>query len=138
MQELTTELAQQFDALAPAMERMPAAQARIEAFAEDAKARHRAAWQRVIHFTAMGWRRRTVARQTRMEIASRLRATTSETDRQRLLALESSVHHTLSSIQATAQFRTYERLFALWHVAHIPFLYMLAFTAAFHVLAVHM
>jgi hypothetical protein len=138
MQELTSELAQHFDALAPAMARMPEVQARIEAFADDAKAGRPALWQRVLHFAGMGWRRRAVARRTRTEIDVRLRAATSDADRQRLLALACSVNNTLDAIQATAQFKTYERLFALWHVAHIPFLYMLAFTAAFHVLAVHL
>ena len=31
----------------------------------------------------------------------------------------------------------YERLFALWHVAHIPFVYLLVVSAIVHVVAVH-
>ena len=42
-----------------------------------------------------------------------------------------AVHH-------AAQFRAYERTFSLWHVLHIPLVYMLAFSAVFHVIAVHM
>jgi len=43
----------------------------------------------------------------------------------------------LLSIVRVAQFSAYERLFALWHVAHVPFVYLLVFSALFHVYAVH-
>jgi hypothetical protein len=44
----------------------------------------------------------------------------------------------LDAIKDTAQFATYEKLFSLWHVLHVPFVYMLVFSAIFHVIAVHM
>jgi hypothetical protein len=44
----------------------------------------------------------------------------------------------LRLVRAAAQFETYERLFSLWHVLHIPFVYMLAASAVVHVIAVHM
>jgi hypothetical protein len=37
-----------------------------------------------------------------------------------------------------AQFSFYEKLFALWHVFHLPFFAMLVISALVHVLAVHM
>jgi hypothetical protein len=37
-----------------------------------------------------------------------------------------------------AQFSFYERLFALWHIFHLPFFAMLVISALVHVLAVHM
>ena len=37
-----------------------------------------------------------------------------------------------------AHFSTYERLFSLWHVLHVPFVYMLVLSAIAHVVAVHM
>ena len=37
----------------------------------------------------------------------------------------------------TAQFHTYERLFSWWHVFHIPLVYMMVFSAFYHVYAVH-
>lgn len=40
--------------------------------------------------------------------------------------------------QRMAQFGAYERLFSLWHVLHVPFVYMLVLTAIAHVIAVHM
>ncbi|HYA47036.1 MAG TPA: hypothetical protein VEF92_05740 [Burkholderiales bacterium] len=44
----------------------------------------------------------------------------------------------LRELQEVAQFRTYERLFALWHVLHVPFVFMLVFSAIVHVVYVHM
>jgi len=44
----------------------------------------------------------------------------------------------LRELQEVAQFRTYERLFSLWHVLHVPFVFMLVLSAVVHVLAVHM
>jgi hypothetical protein len=43
----------------------------------------------------------------------------------------------LESVVNVAQFAAYERLFALWHVLHIPFLYLLVISAIAHVIAVH-
>jgi hypothetical protein len=43
----------------------------------------------------------------------------------------------LRSVLRVAQFSAYERVFALWHVLHVPFVYLLLLTAGFHVFAVH-
>jgi hypothetical protein len=43
----------------------------------------------------------------------------------------------LNAVVGIAQFTAYERLFALWHVAHIPFVYLLVISAIVHVFAVH-
>lgn len=44
----------------------------------------------------------------------------------------------LTTIKSIAQFGVYERLFSLWHVFHVPLVYMLTFSAGWHVVAVHM
>jgi hypothetical protein len=44
----------------------------------------------------------------------------------------------LRELQEVAQFRTYERLFSLWHVLHVPFVFLLVFAAIVHVVYVHM
>jgi hypothetical protein len=48
-----------------------------------------------------------------------------------------TINSTLQAVQRRAQFSTYEKLFSLWHVIHIPFLCMLVITALVHVVAVH-
>lgn len=48
------------------------------------------------------------------------------------------VQRYLTSVVKVAQFTAWERLFALWHVLHTPFVYILAISAVVHVVAVHM
>jgi hypothetical protein len=44
----------------------------------------------------------------------------------------------LKALRDTSQFHTYERLFSLWHVFHIPLVYMMLFSGVYHVISVHM
>jgi hypothetical protein len=48
------------------------------------------------------------------------------------------IHDHLRCVRRVAELRSYERLFSLWHVFHLPFFYMLVVAALIHVLAVHM
>ncbi len=48
------------------------------------------------------------------------------------------VRRYLTSVVRVAQFTAWERMFALWHVLHTPFVYILAISAVVHVIAVHM
>jgi hypothetical protein len=43
----------------------------------------------------------------------------------------------LRAVRDAAQFHTYERLFSWWHIFHIPLVYMMVFSAFYHVYAVH-
>jgi hypothetical protein len=47
------------------------------------------------------------------------------------------VDHYLHAVVRVAQYGAYERLFALWHMAHLPFIYLLVISAVVHVIAVH-
>lgn len=44
----------------------------------------------------------------------------------------------LGQVRQVARFNAFERLFALWHVVHVPFFLMMILSAVFHVFAVHM
>lgn len=44
----------------------------------------------------------------------------------------------LREVERVAHFTTYERLFSLWHVLHIPLIYLLAASTMFHILAAYM
>jgi len=44
----------------------------------------------------------------------------------------------ISAVRDVAQFHTYERLFSMWHIFHIPLVYLLVFSGVYHVIAVHM
>lgn len=45
---------------------------------------------------------------------------------------------TIAAVQRSAQFLPLERLFALWHVLHVPLVVLLAFSVIAHIVAVHM
>ncbi len=44
----------------------------------------------------------------------------------------------LKQVRKVAQFSFYERLFSFWHIAHVPFFFMLILAAIVHILAVHL
>lgn len=44
----------------------------------------------------------------------------------------------LVAVRNVAQFRFHERLFALWHVLHVPLLFLLVSAAVVHIVAVHL
>ncbi len=44
----------------------------------------------------------------------------------------------LRRLQRAAEFRFYERMFALWHVLHVPLLFLLIVAAVVHIAAVHL
>jgi hypothetical protein len=48
------------------------------------------------------------------------------------------VREHMRRVRRVAELGSYERLFSLWHVFHLPFFYMLVVAALIHVLAVHM
>jgi hypothetical protein len=44
----------------------------------------------------------------------------------------------LNGVETYARFEDFERLFSLWHIVHVPLVYLLAGTSIWHVIAVHM
>jgi hypothetical protein len=72
----------------------------------------------------------------------RLLARRSEIVRAKRIELRASIdrfiHEHLRRVRRVAALGSYERLFSLWHVFHLPFFYMLVVAALIHVLAVHM
>lgn len=60
-----------------------------------------------------------------------------ETLRRRRRRCRKLVARYLHAVVKVAQYTAYERLFALWHVAHIPVLVLLVVSAVVHVIAVH-
>lgn len=58
--------------------------------------------------------------------------------RGRVNAADSIVRKYLEAARHTAQFSAYERMFSLWHILHVPFVFMLVISGIVHVVAVHM
>jgi len=57
--------------------------------------------------------------------------------RQRVSAVEEIMTLHFAAVKKAAAFAFYERLFALWHVAHLPLFFLLVFAAVIHIFAVH-
>lgn len=123
-------------------------------FAPTVEARLMAFEQRELH-AQPGWR--TTLRQvavlpgqqwlTYRACVSELREPLNAIARHRQWSAEELARHTrqsrklvrryLTGIVRVAQFTAYERVFALWHIAHVPFVYILVISAIVHVVAVH-
>jgi hypothetical protein len=58
--------------------------------------------------------------------------------RRRLGRATRLVDEFLVSVQRVSQFDLYDRMFRLWHVAHVPLVYLLVLAGIAHVVAVHM
>lgn len=97
-----------------------------------------------VQFFSLGVQAHRTAREARaallreLPIVARARHWDHETYRRRRKKGERLIRIHLAHIRGISQFSVYERLFALWHLLHLPFVYMLFFTAIAHVVAVHM
>ena len=85
----------------------------------------------IFRFLRVASERRRVLRAVRRELAGAV-------DGSRRAQIEAGLRVYLRGLQRVAQFAIYERLFALWHVLHLPLVALLVVSAIFHVIAVHM
>ena len=133
--ELQRALEQQMDSMRDLLLRLPLVDKEIRQFSALVSQQPEGRWQAAIHFASLGLQRHLAGRRVHRAITRRGEGNT--TQEARLQALARSIDDTLKAMQRTAQFSTYEKLFSLWHVVHIPFLCMLVVTAIVHVVAVH-
>jgi hypothetical protein len=89
---------------------------------------YRGTLQAVGLLLASGWRRWRVARRVRRLLAGDAAGP----------AMMHLVHDRLASAGALYRFNACERLFALWHLLHMPLFIMLVATGIIHVIAVHL
>jgi hypothetical protein len=81
-----------------------------------------------------------LCRYARRQIALRARGSEAIRAQKRRLQRVTSrfiVDH-MRRVRRVAELSSWERIFSLWHVFHLPFFYMLVLTALTHVVAVHM
>jgi hypothetical protein len=78
------------------------------------------------------------SRAARRKALRLLRASRSDRSRDATRRAERAVRAYIVAVRSVADFSLYERLFGLWHVAHIPLAFLLYATAIVHVMAVHM
>jgi hypothetical protein len=123
---------------------IPQVETLFAAFSKEAEQVGHAGLQNPLRFLGLGFHAHRTARQARAALyeglhrAARERRWDEATLQRRLGKGERVITLYLSHAQSIAQFTVYERLFALWHILHLPFVYMLVFSAIAHVIAVHM
>ncbi len=109
---------------------------RVQAPAPTLQARWRA-------FFAASWQARRLRRRCRRELAIALKARAAGAGwqprhvKRALVRAMRMVDDYVDAVQRAAQLGAYERLFALWHVLHVPLVWMLVASAVAHVVAVH-
>jgi hypothetical protein len=123
---------------------IPEVETLFAAFSKEAEQVGREGLHKPLRFLALGFQAQRTARRARAVLHQGLHRAASErrwdaaTLQRRLGKGENLIRLYLSRAQSIAQFTAYERLFALWHILHLPFVYMLVFSAIAHVIAVHM
>ena len=123
----------------------PDIEARLMAFHDYAFAPLAGAVRRVRRFVTLRWQARRLSRAVRHELkATVARVLHAGGNRPRdELAVDYHLARVqtlcfLNAVVQTSQLAAWTRLFSLWHLVHIPFLYLLLFAGIVHVLAVHM
>ncbi len=126
--DLKRDLDQQEAMFLPALEKFPEWSHRIEIIAKTALLRPiamRMVWRKWLEVSKL-----TVEMRVLVKKAVREGVTDTETARMVNVFLDSAVK--------TVRFTLLERLFGLWHVLHVPLLFIMFLTAIIHVIAVHM
>lgn len=130
-------LTEELTRLEPLLSPTPELRVLVDGFSTQATQHPASLLGRTTHFVLLTWHRQRARQHARQMLAhstgvdgGRL----SDSERKRVMQV---VDATLEGIQLAAQFSAYERLFSLWHVLHIPFVYIFVFSAIVHVVAVH-
>ena len=144
LQEMQAQLGAQEGEVRSKFHFAPHAEARLKTFGDLAHSHPegflRSAWQ----FLTISLRARYVRRQCMRELKKILGSHAAQRGwerdklRRRLAAAGDMISTYLEAARHAAQFSAYERLFSLWHILHVPFVFMLVISGVVHVIAVHM
>lgn len=122
----------------------PVIEQRLKRFETSALSEHKGALSRIWEFVAVGLRARWTYFVTSRELEriGRNHARTHGSDpdklKIRIMAGRAALRKYLNAVIDVARFTAYERLFSLWHILHVPFVFMLVISGIVHVIAVHM
>jgi hypothetical protein len=122
----------------------PAVEKRLLEFQEYALAPREGFVGDAARFLTLGFHRLRVQHASLRDLRSAMRTVAeargwdAEKYRRRVGAASGIVKAYLGAAQRVAEFSVYDRLLQLWHVAHVPLVYLLVISAIAHVVAVHM
>lgn len=123
---------------------VPSIGEKLADFQSFASSKLEGAWAHTWRFMIVRQRGRNVARVARREAWHAIDRMGREQSwsRSELLAhrrvAKEQIDDYVEAICSTATFLTWERLFALWHVVHVPFIYLFFFSVVVHVIAHYM
>jgi len=118
--------------------------AELGAFESRVVVRHTGFFSSVWSFLMLGWRtnsaRQSVLRKAKQAIdrEGKARGLGWSARRKRLRLVRQHLDLYFATVNKAARFGVYERMFALWHVLHMPLFFLLVLSAILHVIAVHL
>ena len=143
LKELTIELEEEKSGLARNLEFAPSAKKQLLGFANSALSHSKGFFFSVGIFLFMRLRTRWAYRSLRgplkqgLKQEAKRKGWSSSIYRRNLRNARLEAWHFLRQVRKVAEFNVYERLFALWHLFHLPLMVMMMIAGVFHVIAVH-
>ncbi len=138
LEKLQEELRSQADVSKSRLHFAPQVEQWVEWFEREAMEVEHSFLGNLLHLPALALRRRYVEFRCSRQLRWIWRHDHSPSVRRIVSDVLSLIPGYLKEVQRVAQFTMYERLFSLWHVLHIPLIYILAASTLFHVIAVYM
>lgn len=138
LQQVQQEFAGQSDGLQSRFHMAPRVEIWLKSFEQAANQTDRSMVTMWWHLFALGWTRRMCAFRCARELRDVLREKQHPEFRNGAPEAIRLVKQYLQEAERVAEFSTFERLFSLWHILHIPLIYLLAVSTVFHIIAVYM
>ncbi len=138
LERVQQEFASQSDNMKSRFHMAPRVEEWLESFARGANQAERSFVTMWWHLFALGWKRRICAFRCARELRTIMRRERHPEFRGGTQEAIYLAKRFLRQAERVAEFTTYERLFSLWHILHIPLIYLLAASSIFHIVAVYM
>jgi hypothetical protein len=144
LQELQTQTGMESAEIKSRLHFAPAVEKHLADFQAFALAKRSGLGADTLRFLTLGARRYSAYRACQRDLAVALRASAEARGwdeakyKRRVKAASDLTSEFLGATQRVAEFGVYDRLLQLWHVAHVPLVYLLVISAIAHVVAVHM
>lgn len=116
----------------------------LEKFEARVLVRHSSFLASLWAFFALGWRwqnlRASLLKEVKaaIDVEGKRRGWGWRTRRKKLNLVRGHLSIYFAAVNKASRFGVYERMFALWHVLHMPLFFLLVLTAILHVIAVHL
>jgi hypothetical protein len=144
LEELRSKAGIQSEIVRSWMVLVPAVEQRLGEFAGLADAAAARGLANPLRVFTLGFSARRAAReakselQTGLESAARVHGWDFETEERRVRKGVKLIDSRIENTLRIAQFSAWKKLFSLWHILHVPLIYMLVLSAIAHVVAVHL